>query len=62
MDIKLTGHLNRRRHILPIWLKMKELYEDGMPVSEILKKVKKPDGTQYTRQNFYKVLGILRNL
>lgn len=62
MEIKLRGHKNRHEQALKVWLQMKLLYDNGLPVKQILEIVRKPDGTKYRVAYFYQVLDKLAKI
>lgn len=62
MEVNLQGHKNRTKRAQIVWLKFKELYDQGIAVEEILNKVKKPNGSKYTRSYFYQALAKLKDL
>jgi hypothetical protein len=62
MEIQLQGHKNRTERAKQIWLQFKALLDSGSSVDEVLDKVRKTDGSKFTRSYFYLALKKLKNL
>lgn len=62
MKVKLRGHKARRDRVMPTWMKMKKMYDENVPVAQILDKVRKPDGQKYADKYFYKIMRNLKTI
>lgn len=62
MDIELKGHKRRTERAIKTWLQFKEMYDKGMPVKDIVKTVRKPDGSKYAPQYVYRAFQKLKNI
>ncbi len=56
MEVELKGKQNMRKRAIKKWLKFKELYDKGMAVEDIARKVRKKNGSHYARTYVYKAL------
>lgn len=52
-DFELKGIENRKKRAVDVWMKFRALYDAGLPIDEILNRVKKKNGGKYSRQYIY---------